>query len=1276
MKVRQTKQERRLARLRLRSLRYRTIVVADALALSLPLFLAHPAPAFAQNTSVIATPTFLDKLGNQQGAANASTKPGDKPGQPFYEILRGNGTRAGYILSHGNILPGTVSLSAGGRVLRAQKDYYLDPDNGTLYFAEAVRSFDTISACYRYLDGDSARQPLSIPGLSLAFGKASTLSMVYGMTSGSGTGVDVSTYGLGLSSKFGAGGLSSYNGLFYFSNAQKSSNVVVPTQALATKPTDIPKPTLGADHLIVQSLAMQSGGLNAHFQYQDVGKDFAGFQTLKLNSAGNKALTDQLTALEGEKGVRRLGLGLGSNFGTKKQPTGGLSLDWNQIQDGKGAINQQIAELKTGGLHLNYSARQVSDTFEKFQGLREADKAQWALEKGMKSTNFGVGLNFGDGKKKGSLPGALDFQSQEFSDKSGSLRREAWNLNAGSLGVSMLSRRSDKAFTRLNNLSAADKTAMALDLYHQYDPTAQAAKVTANDLAQVGKEAGLSRDSMRLSMGFGKNGGFAYSQSGVQDLVTADSKTSKAAFTREAIALQTGNLSLDLVNRRTDTAFSRIADLADVEKTYLALDIRRQFDPNATPDQVAQKERDQAVKEAGLQRSALRGRLKLGKGGKKGELLLNQFGIASLAPDKDNPNAKHAIQRQTLAFANSALQFSLLDQSISNGFLRLGDLSDFEKAQFANERGLKRQQRSLTWQVNKATKIAITTLRIGGTNDAIHEAVRAAQQDGKDPAAAGRAVGSGVSQEHLAFETKGFSLTANAANTDKEFARSADLALTDPERQLIERERGFRRSDYTTHFAPLKGLTIDSTAYKATNSLDDLSRNTYKHNLQFSPNKLLTLSYVSDGDITRSNKLANGLAHALLTLNKDFGKGTTFNFYRDEHAVYDKGVTTAQTTKTEFMRFQTAQDKPNAFSYENKQIDFQDGKYENTSNLNFRARPTKSFTLSYSRLDIDRDQKDPSESTDKLDIQWQTAKNFSIVAGFSQRDTTDKTDANSVTLGLQGQPIKDITLAAKYDEVHQVSKNTKGVADISICNAKPFKFGPITDFTLTARYASLNDQRKLQNETMTGKLTFKMWKNDFLLDYGGFTMPNGTSTVTRVYSFITDPNPKKWFHGTFLYKSRTMIDGQERLVRRFTADARLSKRTNLLYTFGTLPEDDKGNPIPLTTADVSLKHAFRPNQSLSLFYRLSDNQTTKVLTRSLGFSWESKLSSNSKMELGYSADANGMADKYSRTHHYRLAFDQQFNADHFLTLSTDIRSNSGKGLVDEIQTNLEFRRRF
>ena len=303
------------------------------------------------------------------------------------------------------------------------------------------------------------------------------------------------------------------------------------------------------------------------------------------------------------------------------------------------------------------------------------------------------------------------------------------------------------------------------------------------------------------------------------------------------------------------------------------------------------------------------------------------------------------------------------------------------------------------------------------------------------------------------------------------------------------------------------------------------------------------------------------------------------------------------------------------------------------------------------------------------------------------------TDSNALTVGVKGEPLKNITLAAKFDELHEDGKNTKDVADLSIGNTKPLKFGALQELTVKAGYTSLNDKRLLQNEAMTGHASWKMWKHEFLLDYGGFSKLEGKTLneiTSRTYSFKTDPTPQRWFHGSFFYKVRTLADGKDRLVRKFTGDALLHKNTHIAYTYGILPENDGGEMQPLETLDVSLTHAFRPRANLSLFYRRNDRQptllgkpdpTVTTWSHSLGIGWEGALGAKGKWGLSLSHDRNGYGLYHDFSDRLRVSMDQPFSTDNFLTLSAEFRTHDGKDadgkdLHNEVRATLDFSRRF
>jgi hypothetical protein len=137
----------------------------------------------------------------------------------------------------------------------------------------------------------------------------------------------------------------------------------------------IRKPPAGSDRLILQNLNWSVGGLQLRGMYQDVGQRFAGFAALREQ----KAAPDQLLGwLEKERGMRRMSYGLG-------YVAGGMNLqtDVSRITDGKGEIRQAQYSVQTKQMELRFSETKIDSQFQRFNDLREDQRAQWAKERGL-----------------------------------------------------------------------------------------------------------------------------------------------------------------------------------------------------------------------------------------------------------------------------------------------------------------------------------------------------------------------------------------------------------------------------------------------------------------------------------------------------------------------------------------------------------------------------------------------------------------------------------------------------------------------------------------------------------------------------------------------------------------------------------------------------------------------------------------------------------------------------------------------------------------------------
>ncbi|CCW36273.1 hypothetical protein CTKA_01617 [Chthonomonas calidirosea] len=1222
----------------------------------------------------------------------------ENPGHLVHEWLAGSGG-GNYVLSHGNVIPNTLHLFLDGRELTPGKDYLLDPATGSLVLSVPVPSGDLLSATYRYLDQPSGPSVAPIaPGLQFNLGANAQLGLLLGLTASDGHGFNTTLKGLSLSSAFGKGGLGSYSGLAYFSNVQRSQNIVFDPQALFSTPP--PNNLTGRGQLILQNLALHSGGLTFTANYQDVGAKFNGFAALKQGFQGNQSMLQQLNQLESERGIKRLGFGLDWNGG-KNGSASVLALNWNRIDDGSGTIEQRSAELHAGLLGVHYNFAQIGQNFKLFSGLREAQKADWMHQTGLRESQFGLNVAFA-GNKKSPTAGGLDFENEHISAKSGAFDRSAFSLQTKGLDIGYTHNAITKGFGRLGDLSLSDKTELALDTYHLYDPTIATNVVSPVDLAQVVANDGLDRSGFHLLLDPSPKSRFAFSQLALRLTGALRAKSDSVpniGMLRQSLEVQLGGFHFALINRRTSAAFDQLSALPDIDKRYLALDILHQFDPTADlsklpPPLIAQA----ALHEAGLARTLLNASLQLGKGNKASSLSFSAVTIKDTSATASSTSASKAtslaaaptpaIARESFAIATPQFQLGITQQAISNNFTRLPQLSDVEKAQFGNEYGLRSLLLDFNWQINKTTHLAFTSLGFSPTPDAVAATLAQTRARGIDKATAQQMANAGLQHQTLSFTTQGLTLNADFANVDKYFTRATDLALPAADRNLLNSERGFRRAAISLHLDKIKGLTLDTYDYGATNLFDLLTHAIFHHNLVYTPRQNFSLTYSDDGDLATTKGLANGYQHRVVALNTLVKKGIGLKL-SDEVRVNLTDSRVGETIHQQNVHIDTTQLGPGgAVDYQVQQAASLDGKFTDFTSMSLHTQPTQYLTLDYTRSDLRRspDANNPVEkdkpviveNTEGYGVKYQATKQLALTVNTTTTVADDQNGKSAVSLGLQGEPCKDITLAAQFDELHtKADQNTHDVANFSIRNTKPISIGPLQNLTIQAGYASLNDHRKLINETMTGHIEWTLWKNTFALDYSGQTLPSGQSTTTRLYSFATDPNPHRWLHASFYYRDWTMLDGKVILTRKFMADAKLTPMTHLVYNYGSLPDDGHGQFIPETAVDFSLQNDFRDNLTVGLFYRLSRNTATKLLTRSLGFSLQQKLDPKESFTFSFSKGVNGSAIGYDRSDQLNIAFERKLSGDDFFSIGAtwvthDGRDAAGRLLRNELRGELSF----
>ena len=583
-----------------------------------------------------------------------SKEPAKEIGDPASEVLPGNGSRAGYVLGHGNIVPDSEWVYIGPRRAKRNMDYSIDYSSGTLFFTEPVRQADSVRVDYRHSQLSKGERNITGPGvMPFKIGSGLQMNMTYSYRAADvaqGFGApDVLTYGVNTVMKFG--GSSTLSSMMYVATPQTSNRLSLgQTNKPGTNQKKVKK-----DQLMVQDADLGLGKVRLKMGFQDVGEDFAGFASMRES---NSSAGDVLNQLEKEKGLKRMSVAAEIPTGSN----GGFNFSMGRIEDKKDDIVSRSFGYSGSDFKLNFSTREIGKEFSRFKDLREADRSQMAAEVGMKRTNYGLQFKTGITTDKNPIWSGL--RMTQLQDANGVLDFKSANFDMGKIRLAADIRKMDPTFNRMAALNDEERTRMALIARRQFNPKAQAAEVTAQDKAQINNEAGLDRTNYQVEIDGGPVDTWL-------SLSSIDSQ--KGGLTRSAINIEGKAFSFFFKRHSIDRTFDRLGNLQAIELANFG-------------------------NEYGMSRAALGGTFKFANG----ETTINHASVT------DHQGA--SVLRQSInikafknfsGFSTPRLQFRANFQDIDAEFSRITDLSDADRNLLVQERGFGRSDYYFNLQATK-----------------------------------------------------------------------------------------------------------------------------------------------------------------------------------------------------------------------------------------------------------------------------------------------------------------------------------------------------------------------------------------------------------------------------------------------------------------------------------------------------------------------------------------------------------------------------------------------
>jgi hypothetical protein len=531
-----------------------------------------------------------------------------------------------------------------------------------------------------------------------------------------------------------------------------------------------------------------------------------------------------------------------------------------------------------------------------------------------------------------SADSVFDFALGQVSDKKSDITSQMFGYTAGNLAFSYSSRDIGADFNRFDDIREADH-------------------------AQLAAEAGIRRTEYAMQFGEGN----ASPISSGLSMTKLDGES--GSLTHNSADLSVGRVTVHADVRDMDPTFDKMSALNNEERAEMALNARRQFDPEAKASDVKREDQSKINQEAGLNRAHY-------------SVAVDGGAVNTWLSLSSVDSQKGGLSRS--AFKIGTKQFSAYfdNQNIDSTFDRLGSLQAVEMAIFGNEYGMARTAFGGT------VKMGFGELALDQVSITDHQKAGALKQS-------------------LDFKSPRLKLHVNFQDIDSGFSRITDLSEVD--RKLMLDERGFSRSDYAINFQATKDLNIDSYIYNSTNITEGETRGQNRFKIAYAPQRGPQVSafhdecsYISEmGNLSRYSR-----NRITFDNNFSFLGGVRFKGSSDVNTTQEgtDDPLTRQITET---HLESNQNAATSFTADAVNADYGAGRFANTQAMGIKTRVLGNMAL-VTRFSETRRDANRSETSGNFGIDWAITKDLNMSANVSDKNSESEGVQRSRQFTLNG----------------------------------------------------------------------------------------------------------------------------------------------------------------------------------------------------------------------------------------------------------------------------------
>lgn len=517
----------------------------------------------------------------------------------------------------------------------------------------------------------------------------------------------------------------------------------------------------------------------------------------------------------------------------------------------------------------------------------------------------------------------------------------------------------------------------------------------------------------------------------------------------------------------------------------------------------------------------------------------------------------------------------------------------------------------------------------------------------------------GAHRERFSFNDKGFDLSYTKRAVDENFT---DVGrLVDPEREHLANFLGFDETEVKGSWNVMRGLSLNYHQSDAISSIFDQERNFRAINGKWdlSARTSLNIAKVDQKFVDENaEKIDQSFEHINLTHNA--GANTKIALTHETQQFNGEEDLLPDAIRNA-IAFTQRLSSSTTISTEQSETRFENGEREYTSQNTISTALTPRMGISVTDTRVKRDGDKPDETHRDYGFWVDFGSGIRLEYGYKRDMRGDDYGKLDTQTTLSGGTAGGLKIGGgNYKHTRIDGQRETHLGNFSLSNAKPFKWGSITDINFYYDTNTNRDYSAWKREDLKFGAN-AAWNNiGFGYEYLSQISPNGMRAIDRVFSLTTDKSGKAPFVGVFKYGVRTMPDDENVMIRDYSIKYQASKNLNIVHALVTNPTQNKNNallgstPIDERRNTWTINYQNDPSTKFDLSWsEIKRESQNESLRREARFNMTLFANNPSPLQLSYAMQEWDRHGNAYLSHSFGLSFVQRPGPNQSLSFSLE-----------------------